>query len=81
MKTNDIPVSVTIAFILIAVLFLYKLGKQERPQVYYLRNENGVQTELWSALRETGIEIDEEQKREVENIIRTNPGRRKQIGF
>jgi len=81
MKTNDILVGITIAFILMAVLFLYKLGKQERPQVYYLRNENGVQTEMWSALRETGIEIDEEQKREVEKIIRTNPGRRKTIGF
>ena len=73
MKTNDILVGVTIAFILIAVLFLYKLGKQERPQVFYLRNENGVQTEMWSALERVGIEIDEDQKQEVERIIRTNP--------
>jgi len=81
MKTSDILVGITIAFIVIAILFLYKLGKQERPQVYYLRNENGIQTEMWGALREAGIEIDEDQKREVERIIKTNPGRRKTIGF
>jgi hypothetical protein len=81
MKTNDILVGITIAFILMAVLFLYNLGKQSRPYVLYLRNENGVQTEMWSALRENGIELDDVQKKAVEDTIKTNPGRRKTIGF
>lgn len=74
-------VGITITFIIISSLFLYKLGKNERPQVFYLRNENGAQTELWSSLEAAGIKLEAEQKEEVEKIIKTNPGRRKTIGF
>ena len=85
MKNINIPMFAIVIIVLLSLYSMYSIGRldgrKDRPSVYYLRNESGSQTELYSALKLIGIEMNDAQKEELEDNIRNNTGRKHKIGF